>query len=604
MSNSNIWLDYIEQSVGKSIRNQFERAVQRHGSSNLLVENLFEKNAVIIRPDEYYYGLSTHMQVVGRNEEVARDVALDLLDGRAVDWSKLQFFTNPLRPVGKDDPTYNSPSSRVVCGPAHVFTFEFDKSDLTFFIKQCRWFRFKGRDLNCPIGEVYEAFSEHPDFLGLVACWSGNKSFHLHVVFDTTLARTAFKLDAPEVNLRHGFMAHWHIAKEVVLRILQPTVAGQPVEVDDRIQHPEWYRRLPGGSRLIEPKKKQPEWKHTLGIPFGTRVPQVIMWQKFRKQAAKEAGALFFRPAPFRSEKAKAAKIRNGAALPSRTVDGFSADEFAFIEEQMRTTYPPGTYPEYVDLGKPGGIWTARFRNHAADRNPSSIMRQDHKRVLVMGQTAGRLSGNALPHPLFSMMRLWKAQYHRLLAEDAVGAVLLAEGHEPDEPKTEDLELILPTKHIPGVTAYEATFATNAVDLETTGRETRRFLRRILPEHSCILMKGPEGGGKSSAIMRLHNTITDWLSSRNQPVLSLYVTSDYEGAEEKCCAFNRAEAERQARNDPGVIEIIKVWSCRHSHGLTGTLASRWAQFNCRLWTRFSTAASRFGQPYNDCSQTF
>jgi hypothetical protein len=570
LCNSNTWLDYIEQSIGKIIRNQFERAVQRHGSSNLLVENLFQferavqqhgssnllvenvvaKEVGIIRPDEYYFGLSTRMQVVGRNEDEARDVALDLIDGRVVDWGKLQFFTNPLRPVDEDHPDYRSPSRRVVCGPAHVFTFEFDESDLAFFAEQCRWFRFKGRDLNCPMGEVYSAFSEHPDFLGLVACYSGNKSFHLHVVFDTILARAAFKLDGPEVNLRNGFMAHWRMAKEVVVRILQPTVAGHPVEPDAKLQHPEWYRRLPGGSRLIEPKKNRPDWKHALGIPFQTRVPQVIMWQKFRKQAAKDAGALFFRPAPFRSEKAIAAKARNSGAVPARSVDGFSADEFAFIEEQMRGAYPTGTYPEFVDLVKQSGIWSARFRNNATDRNPSSIMRQDHSRVLVMGRASGSLAGKTLPQPLLAMMRLWKAQYIRMLTKDAAASCLPAEKQGPNEPQVEDLELILPTKHVPGTTAYEATFATGVTDLETTGKETRRFLRRILPEHSCILIKGPEGGGKSSAITKLHDSLTDWLSSRGKPVLALYVASDYVGAEEKCCAFNRAEAERQARRGP------------------------------------------------------
>ncbi len=94
MTKSHNWIDYIEIACGIDVRRQFERAIARN--SHRFIEMMLSKNASIMRANEYYYGLSNRMNTQGRNHQDALDVALDILDGRDVDWTRYQFVTNPL----------------------------------------------------------------------------------------------------------------------------------------------------------------------------------------------------------------------------------------------------------------------------------------------------------------------------------------------------------------------------------------------------------------------------------------------------------------------------------------------------------------------------
>ncbi len=458
MNASTKWLDHVETKCGAIAKRQFEKAMARH-STNLFVENILADNQNIMRDGVHYYGLSDKANTLGRNQDLARIAADDLANGNAVDWTKYQFLTNPLMPVDIKHDLFHKPGQRVTCGPHQIFTYEFDEKDLGFFNQQLTWFRYSGGELNCAIGKLFSALSSsYADFAGISACYSGNKSFHIHVAFDPSAARTTYNLSEADVDLRSGFVAHWNILKDEVLRILQPTANGQAVEPDHALRYPESYRRLPGGTRLIEPKPNKPDWRHALDIPFGTTVPQVIMWQKFRDRAASGATELFFRPCPFRAEKAGAAKKRNAQSKPATACrDAFSDDEFAFIEENLRDLFPKGVYPEFVNLGKESGKWVARFRNSATDVTPSSIMTEEHKEVLICGQSVGAIPAKALPQPLLAMMRLWKAQYHKLLADRDLAFCI---GDETQE----ELDYEIKAKHLPGDSPLEQQFSAAAVD--------------------------------------------------------------------------------------------------------------------------------------------
>ena len=171
-------------------------------STNLLVEKLLIDNQNIMRDGKHYYGLSDKANTPGRNQDSARTAADDLANGNAVDWTKYQFFTNPLTPVDVQHDLFHKPAQRVTCGPRHIFTYEFDEKDLGFFQQQLKWFRYSGGELNCPIGELFTALSSYTDFCGISACYSGNKSFHIHVVFDPSAARATYNLSDVDVDLR------------------------------------------------------------------------------------------------------------------------------------------------------------------------------------------------------------------------------------------------------------------------------------------------------------------------------------------------------------------------------------------------------------------
>lgn len=151
MSKSNNWLDYVEIKCGVAARKQFESAMARY-STNLFIEKLLVDNQNIIHDGKHYYGISDKAKTYGRNQDSARTAADDLANGHAVDWTKYQFFTNPLTPVDVAHALFHKPAQRVTCGPHHIFTYEFDEKDLGFFEQQLKWFRYSGGELNCPIG--------------------------------------------------------------------------------------------------------------------------------------------------------------------------------------------------------------------------------------------------------------------------------------------------------------------------------------------------------------------------------------------------------------------------------------------------------------------
>src|SRR5262249_12378100 len=52
---------------------------------------------------------------------------------------------------------------------------------------QLGWARQRGaNDLDRPLGDVHKAFLRYAAYRGLCACYSGHKSVHIHIVFDTT----------------------------------------------------------------------------------------------------------------------------------------------------------------------------------------------------------------------------------------------------------------------------------------------------------------------------------------------------------------------------------------------------------------------------------
>ena len=83
---------------------------------------------------------------------------------------------------------------RVVVGDHQMFTFEFDKSTLDFLGEQLSWLRSSKNPLDCKIGELYQHCSQWGDFVGITVVYSGNKSLHIHVVFETRLAERKLRI--------------------------------------------------------------------------------------------------------------------------------------------------------------------------------------------------------------------------------------------------------------------------------------------------------------------------------------------------------------------------------------------------------------------------
>lgn len=169
-----LWAAYYAPKLSKREANQFAKAC-RHSHSDLL-----EK---IIKPQAYlpaegsYMSLSQSTENPGRAHFEARDLigAVDPLD-----WAAPQFFTNSMRIAHPTESDFHTPSQRIVVSPFHVFTFEYDSSDLGFFRQQLGWFRSERNLTDAPIGRFLKDLrSQFKDCVGLSVVYSGNKSFHL-----------------------------------------------------------------------------------------------------------------------------------------------------------------------------------------------------------------------------------------------------------------------------------------------------------------------------------------------------------------------------------------------------------------------------------------
>jgi hypothetical protein len=544
------WFNLLAR-IGKKEFNQFCKQYRSYISSRSS-EFLTQIMHPHVYADDCYFSISDIDNRVGRNQNISQQLAA----GTSTDWS-YPYFTNALLPVDSTHDLYRFPSKRVTSAPFYVLTYEFDNKDIAFFRTQCSWVRSNDKkDTDCKIGDLFFRLSQYGDFKGITVNWSGNKSFHIHCVFDPTIVMTLSEQfsEITSEQLREGFIQHWDILKEVIMEVLDPRDAeGEIVHPDRALRLPEAYRRLPGGIRLIEPKANKPDWQHTLGIPFGTRVPQMVMWEKWRRQSSKVATGIFFRPAPFFSEKAEKRAGRN-ASVAITYDQTYTPDEIGYIADQMRIEYPAGTYPEFSHLTYERGHWIAYFRNSATDRNPSSIMRDDYFSISLNGSGSNFINEpKRLPRTLGAMMIMWREQYRSKLTAHV---------------DTEDEIIEFDPAHAAGSSDLEQGFKDRATSKDAVMGATKWFFGHAIAKHPFLWVKGPEGGGKSSSVMKLHLDIVRWLRARQQPTLTMYAFTDYVNAEEKCAAFNELHVGMPVR---GVV-IKSFWrlyeeAC-HALGLT------------------------------------
>ena len=527
-----IWQRHISPALGNKAFRQFKRATLK--PPNWFVEEVVAPK--LYRPDEFgaiYYPVDITARSVGRNHHLAEAIATD--DAALRDFGNrsllgLTYFANPLRTdveaFSESDVASEAPKERVVLGDHYVFTFEFDVPEPTFLEEQLSWLRSSKNVLDCPMGDVFRHCSGFAEFAGITVCYSGNKSLHIHIVFTTALALARLRLDRVCVgDLRAGLVEHWCRLAKDVQRILD--VSHEP---DASLRFPEAFRRLPNGVREIGDN-------HILGIPAGTLVPQITLWEKSRERAGGDDLPMFFTPEPFQgavvgSTVRRASKQTFTAAR--KLGPNLTPAEVSYCEERLREWFPG--FPRLDHLTFEGGRWVAKFRNSEGDRTPSSVMREDYQTVHIVGRDAQGLSAQPLPFPLGFMLRLWCGQ----LADQ--------EGREQDVVSFDEI-INEPQPERPPTTIEER-FRAQVVDAKSAGNMMRRFFRATVPLHDLLVVVGPEGVGKTSVLMERHHLTAAFLTALRESPIAMYAFADYAAAEAKCEDFNRVQSHRRFR---GVI---------------------------------------------------
>ena len=556
-----LWRDYVGGKLGQKAVNQFIAATRK--PPHWFADTILRPN--LYRPGMFgalYLPVSQTKYSPGRNHILAEAIATDA-DLTATcggdPLTGLTLFANTLRvwtPLDSDSDAVEMPMDRVVLGEHQVFTFEFDVPDPAFLGHQLSWLRSPKNPLDCPMGAVFRHCSGYADFVGLTVCYSGNKSLHIHIVFATTLAAAKLGLDqCPPADLRRGYAAHWERLHEDVLRIL-PTKGHR---ADRHLRFPESFRRIPNGSRVVEAG-------HLLGIPKGELLPQVTLWEKARQRASGDELPLFWSAEAFQATP-EAARSRAVRVAAQRVGSDLTPEQQGYCEARLRERY--GDWPRFDHLTYEGGRWVAKFRNSESDRTPSSIMREDHQRIHLVGRDAEGLNPKKLAFPLGTMLKAWCRELART-EKDGDGSLLL------DDLLSSDLR--------PAADPGEVRFRANVTDGPSARAEMETFFRNKLPTDPLLMVVGPEGVGKTSVLMALHHEFVADLERRGENPLAMYAFADYAMAASKCDAFNEVQA---ANGFAGVLlpsfsrayseecERLRVGEITTEHAAKMNFPSRW-----------------------------
>ncbi|MEE1614051.1 hypothetical protein, partial [Microvirga sp. CF3016] len=523
-----LWQQYVTPTLGSKATKQFVKAAQN--PKTWFADAIIKPH--LFRPDAFggiYFPVDLTKFSTGRNHFFAELIASnpnpvstyggDPLIG-------LMLFANPLRlwlsPMDSEDEQgmvlgAERPVDRVVLGEHHVLTYEFDVKDTEFLKEQLSWLNYSKNDLDCPVGDLYRYCSQFADFAGITVNYSGNKSLHIHTVFETNLARARLGLDqCSAAELRRGFAAHWEKLHEDVLRTLN---VGSH-RADRSLQWAESFRRLPNGSRVIEDD-------NLLGFPKGSVVPQITLWEKSRKRASGDELPLFWSPDSFCATP-RSRKVKTACPAGRKLGPGLTQAEITYCEAQLQKWYP--NWPKFDHLTYEGGRWVAKFTNSGNDNNPSSVMREDYASIHLVGRDAEGLTSRPLPFPLGTMLRLWRGQ---MVREEAC-----------DEAVDLD-DFLAETRTDRTFHELEERFRANVTDSDTARSEMETFFRTTVATMPLLLVVGPEGVGKTSVLMALHHEIVADLAERGESGVAMYAFADYGAAEAKCAAFN----EIQEKND-------------------------------------------------------
>ena len=510
----------------------------------------------VIRPQLFngltYTPVSDTQKTPGRNHDFAEAIATDQTIAEQYGVDPLQtmtFFTNVLRVAVEPeeiDGTVERPKDRVVFARYATFTFEFDHPCVDFLQHQFGWTAYTKNQLDCPIGRFYLECSRSSDFAGITVVYAGNKSLHIHVVFETAQVDALASISARTAQeVRRGLITHWHRLKADLMRVVE-TDGHSP---DPSLSFPEQYRRIPNGIRVAE-------GGNLPGFAVDAVVPQVVVWEKFRQRASGDNLPLFFNPDLF-AEEPETHSAKPGRSRPSR-IGPMTIEQHAHCANWLKTRYPD--YPRFHSLNYEGGRWLARFYNSATDRTPSSIMREDYQTIRALGTDGDQVDAKPLPAPLADMLRL--------LCEQMPGGSC-ASIDDVDLDKTGRL-----------IRTLETRFRANVIDKSSAHAEMRAFFTATVSNLALLMVVGPEGVGKTTTLFEQHCLSARRLLLKGESARSMFAFAEYKDAQDKCAKFNELQAGNgfigvvlpsftrayeEARDELGLDEITRLSAIRDGY---------------------------------------
>ncbi|MBR0783936.1 hypothetical protein [Bradyrhizobium iriomotense] len=294
------------------------------------------------------------------------------------DGTHLLYFANPLLlPKGYGSPQFeiekaDMPTVRTTNGGFLIITFEFDPDKVDHFQEMLSWTQ------NGTLTSISDALCRFSDYRGFNVTFSAGKSLHFHFIFSTKHlksvpfdAKWSQRLERQDVEaaiMANIHQEYWDRTFEIFERLAAPSIP-----TDRALRNITQWRRFPWGNRLHEETSKLFEF------PPGILVPQIVILEKFLSRAPNGSTKPMLSPdhdlrRPVRPERKRAAPT----GLPE-------TNAYALIDElQGLCKSEWGEYPKPVKIDLSSK--TIYFKNGPRDRNPSSVVHGNYRRILVYGK--------------------------------------------------------------------------------------------------------------------------------------------------------------------------------------------------------------------------
>jgi hypothetical protein len=233
---------------------------------------------------------------------------------------------------------------------------------------------------------------EFKDYRGYTIVFSGNRSLHFHFVFSIEHLKNC-PLNVPlaeRVEGEHLYQAatlgrahdtYWDSAKSIVCETL-----GGSLKPDTKLRSIVQWRRLPWGIRELEKDSE------ILDLPAGTIIPQLVLLEDVRTRASTSASN-YCVPESFSTAHPIPRKKQSSGAQYS-----VSSGMLAALRDVCEGEW--GDYPYPTSIEQQQGQWLFKFKNHANDQNPSSLVFGDYRQLQINGKNNFEREHFFLPHEM------------------------------------------------------------------------------------------------------------------------------------------------------------------------------------------------------------
>jgi hypothetical protein len=378
-------------------------------------------------------------------------------------------FTNPLGWVGIDAEGPR-PSDRPINVGYTVYTLEFDKILLSEQLKVI-W--------DGGLRRTAEILCCFKDFRGYEVVYGGGKSLHFHFIFDirhwnrdlacagNSSYQEHWLADFPDVYLREAHEDRWNVVRRAFR-----SGTGREAEPDPALRLWEQNRRVPLALRRIGDN-------HPLSLPARAYVRQYVLASAVRRNIPRSGRSWLHHSNLVGSSALRHVQRHAGRKHVESAGSGAASSRADMSENEQRRfhkflseNFPKltvGTDIRYARVEFDGRGPKLHLYNDSGDQTPSSIIQGDYTSVLLQGRhefDAGTYPLGVSPNQLFATM-----------AEQEVGLA------EPDD-------------HV-----LSRIFEAEVHDCDSYRRFLSDHIFAAMSAAALVLILGPEGCGKSSAVM-------------------------------------------------------------------------------------------------------